>query len=155
MLPKIDVPYLWIRPVCLRATLDHHRPSLHSGNYTASIDCCRKTFYCIDNKITKLLIAKTQLLHMLYFIDWLMILDTNGWVGVWLLPWLWHILSILLMWIGRSVSFWWPLLPSRNSVLIYMYIFVCILYASSGYMTYIHTHEVSFSSGEAATHHSP
>ena len=26
----------------LRATVDHHEPSIHSGNYTASINCCKK-----------------------------------------------------------------------------------------------------------------
>ena len=26
----------------LRATIDHHGPSTHSGHYTASINCCRK-----------------------------------------------------------------------------------------------------------------
>ena len=54
----------------LCATIDHHKSSIHSGHYTASINCCKKTFYCNDNKITvslKLLRAKTPLLHMLYF----------------------------------------------------------------------------------------
>ena len=26
----------------LRATIDHHGPSIHSGHYTASINCCKK-----------------------------------------------------------------------------------------------------------------
>ena len=26
----------------LRATIDHHGPSIHSGLYTASINCCKK-----------------------------------------------------------------------------------------------------------------
>ena len=45
----------------LRATIDHHGPSVHSGHYTASINCCKKThsiatitqfseFGIIDNK---------------------------------------------------------------------------------------------------------
>ena len=37
----------------LRATMDHHGPSIHSGHYTASINCCKKTFYCNDNTITE------------------------------------------------------------------------------------------------------
>ena len=37
----------------LRATIDHHGPSIHSGYYTASINCCKETFYCNDNKITE------------------------------------------------------------------------------------------------------
>ena len=36
----------------LRATIDHHGPSIHSGHYTASINCCKKTFYCNDHTIT-------------------------------------------------------------------------------------------------------
>ena len=29
----------------LRATTDHHGLSIHSSHYTASINCCKKTFY--------------------------------------------------------------------------------------------------------------
>ena len=35
----------------LQATIDHHGPSVYSGHYTASINCCKKTFYCNDSKI--------------------------------------------------------------------------------------------------------
>ena len=37
------------------------------------------------------------------------------------------------LWVGRCVSSWWPYFPSRSSVLIYMYIYICmyILYTSS------------------------
>ena len=37
------------------------------------------------------------------------------------------------LWVGRWVSFWWPWFPSRSSVLIYMYIHICmyIPYTSS------------------------
>ena len=37
----------------LQATIDHHGPSVHSGHYTASIDCCKETFYCNDHTITE------------------------------------------------------------------------------------------------------
>ena len=37
----------------LRPTIDHHGPSIHSGHYTASINCCKKTFYCNDHTITE------------------------------------------------------------------------------------------------------
>ena len=30
------------------------------------------------------------------------------------------------LWVGRCVSSWWPWFPSRNSVLIYMYIYMCV-----------------------------
>ena len=37
----------------LRATIDHHGPSIHSGHYTASINCCIKKIYCNDYSITE------------------------------------------------------------------------------------------------------
>ena len=48
----------------LRATIDHHGPSIHSGDYTASINCCEKKHSIATT-------TKTPLLHMLYFINWL------------------------------------------------------------------------------------
>ena len=30
------------------------------------------------------------------------------------------------LWVGRCVSSWWPWFPSRDSVLIYMYIYICV-----------------------------
>ena len=54
----------------LQATIDHHGPSIDSGHYTASINCCKKTFYCNDHKITEFGITdKTPLLHILYYIN--------------------------------------------------------------------------------------
>ena len=57
----------------LRATIDHNGPSIHSGHYTASINYCKK--YSIATKTQlrslELLIAKTPLLHMLYYMNWL------------------------------------------------------------------------------------
>ena len=37
----------------LQATIDHHGPSIYSGHYTTSVNCCNRTFYCNDNKITE------------------------------------------------------------------------------------------------------
>ena len=37
----------------LWATIDYHGPSMHSIYYTASIDCCKITFYCNDTNITE------------------------------------------------------------------------------------------------------
>ena len=34
----------------LEATVDHHGNSIHFGHYTASVNCCGKTFYCNDRK---------------------------------------------------------------------------------------------------------
>ena len=61
------------------------------------------------------------------------------------------------LWVGRSVSSWWPWFPSRSSVLI-IYICMCIPYMSSvtGHIyiyIYIYTTGVSFSIGETAPHH--
>ena len=54
----------------LQATIDHHGPSIDSGHYTASINCCKKTFYCNDHKITEFGITdKNPLLHILYYIN--------------------------------------------------------------------------------------
>ena len=37
----------------LLATIDHHGPSINSGHYTTSVNCCKKTFYCNDSKINE------------------------------------------------------------------------------------------------------
>ena len=54
----------------LQATIDH-RPSIDSGHYTASINCCKKTHSITT--ITKLrsleLLIKTHLLHISYYIN--------------------------------------------------------------------------------------
>ena len=44
----------------LQATIDHHGPSMYSGHYTASINCCKRTFYCNDGKITELEMIDTK-----------------------------------------------------------------------------------------------
>ena len=55
----------------LQATIDHHGPSIDSGHYTASINCCKKKHSIAT--ITKLrsleLLIKTPLLHILYYIN--------------------------------------------------------------------------------------
>ena len=60
MSPKIDAPYLdttvRLGPLRfnLRAIIDDHGPSIHSGHYTTSINCCKKKpFYCNDHTITE------------------------------------------------------------------------------------------------------
>ena len=57
----------------LRATIDHHGPSIPSGHYTASINCCKKHSIATITQLRslELLTAKTLLLHMLYYINWL------------------------------------------------------------------------------------
>ena len=64
-----SIPKVMLGPLkfSLRATIDHHGPSIHSGHYTASINCC-KNIVAATTKLRslKLLIAKAPLLHMLY-----------------------------------------------------------------------------------------
>ena len=55
----------------LQATIDHHGPSIDSGHYTASINCCKKKHSIAT--ITKLRslesLIKTSQLHILYCIN--------------------------------------------------------------------------------------
>ena len=57
----------------LRATIDHHGPSIHFGYYTASINCCQKHSIATITQLRslELLKAKTPLLHLLYYTNWL------------------------------------------------------------------------------------
>ena len=57
----------------LQATIDHHGPSIHSGHYSASINCCKKHSIATVTQLwsLELLITKTPLLHMLYYMNWL------------------------------------------------------------------------------------
>ena len=57
----------------LRATINHHGPSIHSGHYTASINCCKKNSISMITQLRslELLTAETPLLHMLYYMNWL------------------------------------------------------------------------------------
>ena len=43
----------------LQASVDHHGCSMNSGHYTASINCCGKSFHCNDNKITECNVTDT------------------------------------------------------------------------------------------------
>ena len=42
-----------------QATIDHHGPSVYSGHYTASINCCKKN-YSNDSKITEFELIDTK-----------------------------------------------------------------------------------------------
>ena len=54
----------------LQATIDHHGPSIDSGHYTASINCCKKHSIATITKLQSLeLLIKTPLLHILYYIN--------------------------------------------------------------------------------------
>ena len=101
----------------------------------------QKTFYCNDHTITEFGIIDSKNSSTAYVILYELIdtwfLDSNRRVGVWSLPWRWHILSIPLttgrgtgrnLWAGWCVSSWWLLFPSRSSVLIYIYIYMHFRY---------------------------
>ena len=44
----------------LQRAIDHHGPSIYSGRYTTSVNCCNRTFYCNDNKITEFDMINTK-----------------------------------------------------------------------------------------------
>ena len=149
-IPMHTTVMLGLLKFSLRATIDHHGPSIQSGHYTASINCCKKS-HSIGTKTQlrsmKLLIAKTPLLHMLCFMNWMTYefwTRTGGWefdhlITTMALAHPFHPINSRSrkkrrnLWVERCVSYWWPLFLSRNSVLIYIYIYIyiCILYRSS------------------------
>ena len=107
MSPKIDAPYLWIAvrlgPVnlaygLLQIIMD--RLYIPVIILYLSIVAKKKTFYSNDHTITEFGIidsknSSTAYVKLCELIDtWF--LDSNRRVGVWSLPWRWHILSIPL-----------------------------------------------------------
>ena len=122
----------------LPATIDHFGPSIDSGHYTASINCCKKHAIATITKLRSLeLLIKTPLLHILYYKNGLTQdfgLDQEG--GSLIAPMaLAHPLHPIAnrsknkrrnLWVGRCGSSWWPWFPSRSSVLIYIYIYMCV-----------------------------
>ena len=134
----------------LQAVTDHHGSSIHSGHYTASINCCKTHSIATITQLwsLELLTAKSPLLHMLYYINWLTYgfwTRTGG--GSLIAPMaLAHPLNPIdnrsrnrrrNLWVGWCVSSWWPFHPSRSSVLIYIYIniYIDILLFSSATST--------------------
>ena len=75
----------------LRATIYHHGTSIQSGHYTASINFCKKTFYCNDHTITELGIIDSKNPSTAYVILYELIdtcfLDSNRRVGHTSSPW--------------------------------------------------------------------
>ena len=68
----------------LRATIDHHGPSIHYGHCTASINCCKKHSIATITQLRSLdlLTAKIPLLYMLYYMNWLTH-EFSTWTGGW------------------------------------------------------------------------
>ena len=119
----------------LRATIDHHGPSIHSGHYTASINCCKKLSFAMITQLRslELLTAKTPLLHMLYYMNWLThdLWTRTGGVSLITPMALAHPLHPIdnrsrnrrqNLRVGWYVSSWWPLFRWRSFVLIFIYI---------------------------------
>ena len=62
----------------LQASVDHHVYSMSSGHYTASINCCGKTFHCNHNKITKYDITDTNNSSTVYILVYKLIMECKG-----------------------------------------------------------------------------
>ena len=148
MSPKIDAPYLWIRPLehgllksSPRATIDHHGPSIHSGHYTASIICCKNILSQLSHSYGVWNCWQQKLLYCICYtiwIDWHMIFGLEQEDGSLIVPMaLTHLLHPIdnwsrsrrrNLWVGWCVSSWWPLFLSRSSVLMYIYIYAFSLW---------------------------
>ena len=50
-IPMDTIVMLGPLTISLRATIDHHGPSIQSGHYTTSVNCCKKTLYYNENRV--------------------------------------------------------------------------------------------------------
>ena len=132
----------------LRATIDHHGPSINSGRYTASINCCQNILLYRSHNYGVWNYWQPKLLSCICYtiwIDWHVIFGLKQEAGSLMAPMaLAHPLHPIdnrsrtrrrNLWIG-CVSSWWPLFPSGSSVLIYIYIYIYI-YICICYMSYV------------------
>ena len=100
---------LGLHKFSLQATIDHHGPSMYSGNYTASINCCKISFYCNDSKIWNDWYQKLS--STAYVVIYIFLLHNGfrtragGW-DFWLLPWRWN--KRRNLWVGWCVFSWRP-----------------------------------------------
>ena len=120
----------------LWATIDHHGPSIRSGHYTASINCCKNILLQRSHNYGVWNYWQQKLLYCICYtiwIDWHMIFGLEQEGGSLIAPMaLAHHLHPIdnrsgnrrrNLWIGWCVSSWWPLFPSSSSVLIYICIY--------------------------------
>ena len=77
--------WTWPLKFSLRATIDHHGPSIHSGHYTASIHFCKKNpFYFNGHTITEFGIIGSKYSSTAYIIlyeliyTWFFLLEQEG-----------------------------------------------------------------------------
>ena len=126
----------------LRATIDHHGPSIHSGHYSASINCCKKNIllqrshnYGVWNY------WQQKILYYICYtiwIDWHMIFGLEQEGGSLIAPMaLAHPLHPIdnrssnrrrNLWVGWCVSSWWHFILSRSSVILYTVYIFALLY---------------------------
>ena len=59
----------------LQASVDHHAYSMNIGHYTASINCCGKTFHCNDNEINECNITDTYASSTAYILLYELIME--------------------------------------------------------------------------------
>ena len=152
----------------LQATINNHGPSIHSGHYTASINCCKKRSIATITQLRSLeLLIKTPLLQMLYYMNWL----THD---LWTRTGEWECdrshgdgISSPSHWqqdeeqapkpVGWTMCFLlMTLVPVQKlcvNIYIYIYIYICIPYKSSVIGRIYIQRVMSFSIGEAAPHH--
>ena len=118
---------------CLRATIDHHGLSIHSV-IILHLSIVAKSSIAKTTKLRSLKLLIAKLLYCICYslwIDWLMSFGPEQEGGGLITPMaLAHPLHPINsrsrnkrrnMWVGRCVSYWWHLFPSRNSVLIYIH----------------------------------
>ena len=128
----------------LKATIDHHGPSIHSGRYTASINCCKKNSIATNTQLRSLeLLIKTPPLHMLYYMNWLthdFWTRTGGWefdrsygAGTSSPPHWQQVEEQAPKPVGWTMCFLLMTLGpvQKLCVNIYIYIYICIPYMSS------------------------
>ena len=68
---------LGLHKFSLQATIDHHVPSMYSGHYTASINCCKK-LYC--NSFKETYIPEVDVAMLVYWMIWYIIIY-DRWYG--------------------------------------------------------------------------
>ena len=109
----------------LWTTIDHHEPFIHSGHYTASINCCKNILLQLSHNYGFWNYWHQKLLYCICYTiwnDWHMIFGLEQEGGSLIAPMaLAHPLRPIdnrsrnrrrNLWVGWCVSSWWPLFPS-------------------------------------------
>ena len=136
----------------LRATIDHHGPSIHADHYTVSINCCKKKYIATTAQLRNLKLFIAKLLYCICYtlwIDWLMSfgLEQEGEILITPMAHPLHPINSRSrkkrrnQWVGRCASSWW-LLSHPQNLCNYIYLSIrihslCELF----YRTYICIHK--------------